>query len=518
MFGRTSCSTVRTSVLRSGRPGLVASGLKHGNSIDAGLRIPYLRCMFAWHELANQPASTPPLSVRLVPFSLPGSRSLVQYATSEEARGAGAETSKPKWLLAVQSPESEMCCQRTGEPCDYSVRLNWEGRRTKRSLSLGTLTGAAQPSKDSLHAEQPPFNHTFTSSNPTQVSDPKPLTKPILTDPVSVETAKRKLEQLETHDDYLSQSQNTSSRSIQHQNGAPFAPPRSAPNNARGHSSTSSHRRIVPATANASQRLYKRSKSLAETCKPDLLSQLDPVSSPICLIGKSPPTSFLRSGAISTPIGSPLTPVSLVIKSDDETRSSILSLPSPASPEDSRLSVNYLLSSSPRLVYGVNKGMAQPYGPPWFNSGFKQEVSEEATFYGFDLGIPDADIAQNDDAGSIFPTVSSTRYSGRFLQAMCGGSNSQQSETINGTMPGVWYYGQPIPIWIPRNIEPIPAKLRENPMNVLVSQTLYLQVDVYRTLMTLTNSTSYVVPSSYHLQSWNNVQTTASLFESYGQG
>ncbi|KAL0781352.1 hypothetical protein CaCOL14_002687 [Colletotrichum acutatum] len=111
--------------------------------------------------------------------------------------------------------------------------------------------------------------------------------------------------------------------------------------------------------------------------------------------------------------------------------------------------------------------MAQPYGPPWFNSGFKQEVSEEATFYGFDLGIPDADIAQNDDAGSIFPTVSSTRYSGRFLQAMCGGSNSQQSETINGTMPGVWYYGQPIPIWIPRNIEPIPAKLRENPMNVL---------------------------------------------------
>lgn len=339
------------------------------------------------------------------------------------------------------------------------MRLNWEGRRTKRSFSLGTLTGTAQPSKDSFHTERPLFNHTFTISNPTQDSDPKPLAKRVLTAPVSFETGKRKLEQLEARDDYLGQSQNTSSRSIQHQSGAPFAPPRSAPNhNVRGHSSTSSLRRIVPATANASQRLYKRSKSLAETDKPDPLSQFDLMSSPISLIGKSPPTSFFRSGANSTPIGSPLTPVSLVIKSDDEMRSPILSLPSPASPEDSRLSVNYLLSRSPRVVHDVNKGMIQPFGPPLFNPGCKQELSEEATFYGFDLGIPDADIAQNDDAGSISPIASSTRHSGYFLQSVGGGSYSQQSETINGTMPGVWYYGQPIPIWIPRSIEPIPAK------------------------------------------------------------
>ncbi|KAG7073573.1 C6 zinc finger protein [Colletotrichum scovillei] len=359
-------------------------------------------------------------------------------------------------------------CQRTGEPCDYSVRLNWEGRRTKRSLSLGTHTGITQPSKDSFRTEQPPFNHTFTVSNPTQDADPKPLAKRVLTAPFSVEAGKRKLEQLETRDDSLSQFQNTSSRSSQHQNGAPFAPPRSAPNhNARGHSSTSSLRRIVPATGNTSQRLHKRPKSLAETKNPDMLSQYGPMSSPISLIGKSPPTSFLSSGAISTSTGTPLTPVSLVIKSDDETRSPVLSLPSPASPEDSRLSVNYLLSSSPRVIHGVNKGLIQPFGPPLLNYGCKQEVSEEATFYGFDLGIPDADIAQNDDAGSISPTASSTRHSGHFLQALCGGSYSQQPETINGTMPGVWYYGQPIPIWIPRSIEPIPAKLRENPMNIL---------------------------------------------------
>ncbi|KAI3556195.1 cyclophilin type peptidyl-prolyl cis-trans isomerase/CLD [Colletotrichum abscissum] len=358
-------------------------------------------------------------------------------------------------------------CQRTGEPCDYSVRLNWEGRRTKRSLSLGTLTGITQPFKDSSRTEQPPFNHTFTISNPTQNSDPKPVTKRVLTAPVGVEAGKRKLEQLETCDDYLS-FQNTSSRLIQHQNGALFAPPRSAPKyNARDHSSTSSLRRIFPATANASSRLYKRSKSLAETGQPDILSQYGRMSSPISLIGQSSPTSFLTSGAISTSTGSPLTPVSLVIKSDDETRLPALSLPSPASPEDSRLSVNYLISSSSRVMHGANKGVIHPSGPPLYNSECKQDVSEEATFYGFDLGIPDADIAQNDDTGSISSTASSTRHSRHFLQAMCGGSYSQQSGTINGTMPRVWYYGQPIPIWIPRSIEPIPAKLRENPMNIL---------------------------------------------------
>ncbi|KAK1452000.1 C6 zinc finger protein [Colletotrichum melonis] len=267
---------------------------------------------------------------------------------------------------------------------------------------------------------------------------------------------------------------NTSSRLISHQNGALFAPPRSAPNyNARDHSSTSSLRRIVPATANASSRLYKRSKSLAETGQPDILSQYGRMSSPISLIGQSSPTSFLTSGAISTSTGSPLTPVSLVIKSDDETRLPVLSLPSPASPEDSRLSVNYLISSSSRVMHGANKGVIHPSGPPLYNSECKQDVSEEATFYGFDLGIPDADIAQNDDAGSISSTASSTRHSRHFLQAMCGGSYSQQSGTINGTMPRVWYYGQPIPIWIPRSIEPIPAKrLRENPMNILPSNLI----------------------------------------------
>ncbi|KAK1636854.1 hypothetical protein BDP81DRAFT_29617 [Colletotrichum phormii] len=168
-------------------------------------------------------------------------------------------------------------CQRTGEPCDYSVRLNWEGRRTKRSLSLGTLLGTAQPFKDSSHTEQPSFNHTFTINNPTQGLDPKPIAKRVQTAPVSVETGKRKLEQLESYNDCLSRSQGASSRSIQQQHGGHFAPPLSTPNhNARSHSSTSSLRRIVPATPNTSQRLYKRSKSLAESVLPRLFSARAP--------------------------------------------------------------------------------------------------------------------------------------------------------------------------------------------------------------------------------------------------
>ncbi|OHE95791.1 C6 zinc finger protein [Colletotrichum orchidophilum] len=334
-------------------------------------------------------------------------------------------------------------CQRSGEPCDYSS------------------------SGESLQSQQLPFNHTFAINPPNQGSQPKPMAKRVQTAPVSTETGKRKLEQLETPNEYLSRSQSISTQATQQQHGSPLSPPLSITNrNARGYL-TSSLCRIVPATINTSQRLDKRSNSLVQPSNSEVFRQYGPTSSPVSLIGTTPPASLLRPDAISKLVDPPLTPVSLGLKSDDETRSPILSLPSPASPENSRLSVDYLLTSSPRLIHGVNKGMVPSFDPPRFNSGSKQGMAEEATFYGFDLGIPDADIAQNDDMGAISQTVASTRHVARTPVYTCGEPYPQHPEPGHNAMSGVGYYGQPIPIWIPRNIGPFPAKLRDNPMNLL---------------------------------------------------
>ncbi|KAG6007842.1 hypothetical protein E4U21_005428 [Claviceps maximensis] len=50
--------------------------------------------------------------------------------------------------LRVASPPSVSACVKAGDICDYSVRLNWEGRRTKRSApSKGEFNSAIVPSK-----------------------------------------------------------------------------------------------------------------------------------------------------------------------------------------------------------------------------------------------------------------------------------------------------------------------------------------------------------------------------------
>ncbi|KAK2023583.1 hypothetical protein LX32DRAFT_134793 [Colletotrichum zoysiae] len=231
-------------------------------------------------------------------------------------------------------------CQKTGETCDYSVRLNWEGRRTKRSLSFGIATETGQSPKAPVQFQPSSFSHTLSISNSVPQIRPKPTIRRSQTAPQTVEPGKRKLEPLGALEDYPNKLEPGSFPSIPRRETHMLAPsPMSSQRAVDSFSSMSSSHQTVPEDTGKLLIAHKRTKSLAESSDSGGPRQHSYyISSPASLTGSSPPVSRLRSSTGSTSVGCPLTPVSLVLRPEDDTRSPILSLPSPASPGSSRLS------------------------------------------------------------------------------------------------------------------------------------------------------------------------------------
>ncbi|KAK2062272.1 hypothetical protein LY76DRAFT_306684 [Colletotrichum caudatum] len=210
---------------------------------------------------------------------------------------------------------------------------------------------------------------------------------------------------------------------------------------------------------------HKRTKSLAESSDPGGPRQHSYISSPASLTGSSPPVSRLRSRTSSTSVGCPLTPVSLVLRPEDDTRSPILSLPSPASPGSSRLSVSYLLSGSPRVPHGRSTSVSLSSSTP-LSSETTDGGVDEAVFYGYDHGIRDTDINHTDDFRAISQMTTYVSHDSAFPNGVQNEA-SWCFELAHATSVGDGYYSQPVPIWIPHNLQPLPPKLRDNSMNLL---------------------------------------------------
>ncbi|KAF4842700.1 hypothetical protein CGCSCA4_v008439 [Colletotrichum siamense] len=136
------------------------------------------------------------------------------------------------------------------------------------------------------------------------------------------------------------------------------------------------------------------------------------------------------------------------------------------------LSVDYLLSGSPDLTHRPKKHAQYNFGPPLPDLRPKEDVLEDAIFYGYDLGFRDADINQNNDLGAISKTNSNVESSMTVMGGGRGGFPPLQPSGIglqSSVLPRMTggYYDRPILIRIPRNLEPLPSKLRDNPMNLL---------------------------------------------------
>lgn len=138
----------------------------------------------------------------------------------------------------------------------------------------------------------------------------------------------------------------------------------------------------------------------------------------------------------------------------------------------SRLSVNSLLSGpldgTPSEQPSNGRGwdyQSQDWTP------YMHDVYQDTETWGIDRGLVDLDIGKNDDINAI--SESSPKLlghhrdfdldNGRELSPMEFGFGME----INETALEVGYYDKPVSICIPRVLQPLPAKLLENPMNLL---------------------------------------------------
>ncbi|KAJ4410932.1 hypothetical protein N0V82_009149 [Gnomoniopsis sp. IMI 355080] len=175
------------------------------------------------------------------------------------------------------------------------------------------------------------------------------------------------------------------------------------------------------------------------------------------------PTPRLLSSALA-PAGSmdpPLTPEASSPYSEEGLPRAMLRQAPVSSPDTRRMSVNSLLSGPP--------GPAGPlhYAPPSqraLNARTNLCLSEVTTCYGVDPGLPDLDLGFNDDANAIKRVDEEPESHATEDNISVG--ESAEGKARGATGPGA-YYEHPVPVRIPRDLEPLPAKLRENPMNLL---------------------------------------------------
>lgn len=141
------------------------------------------------------------------------------------------------------------------------------------------------------------------------------------------------------------------------------------------------------------------------------------------------------------------------------------------SPDLRRLSVESLLSGPPGIPH-QNGPSSNPEIQPW--SEQYQDVYQDTTTWGIDRGFKDLDIGKNDDTNAISgssPVAMRDHLDlvldeeGGFMPVEFGFG----TETHNTAFENGGYYEKPVAISIPRALEPLPNKLLENPMNLLVS-------------------------------------------------
>ncbi|KAJ8114616.1 hypothetical protein ONZ43_g4861 [Nemania bipapillata] len=283
-------------------------------------------------------------------------------------------------------------CQRTGEACDYSIRLNWEGRRGKQADS-GLVGFAHDTPSPTIPAKGFKLVHQYPSVDAPGARRVEPLT------------------------------------------GAYDQPKLENPRSQTGVS-------FVDTAPSFMRESEQHPKSTSATLR---------------LSGSS--------GA------SPLTPATSSTYSDDgQQQVSRVEQQEAASYSAKRLSVNSLLAgpANLRALYNDSTGHTRSMLPPLDT----RPTSNEPTFYGIDRGFQDYDLGKNDDMNAIggsspllqresLDTPLDEPFDWSWAEFGFGVDTNDAEEPDGG------YYAKPVSIFIPQNLEPLPKRLIENPMNLL---------------------------------------------------
>ncbi len=191
-------------------------------------------------------------------------------------------------------------------------------------------------------------------------------------------------------------------------------------------------------------------------------AQAIPMSAP------APPSS-----PFNTNIGTPLTPASSSASEEHHQRLSTETSPrlQHLSPDIRRLSVSSLLSGPPDGSHPITHAERATN----ISAYLVADVGADTVTYGLDRGFRDLDVSKNDDKNAL-NGMSPTILNGDMevmVQNHFGddpnvppefGFGLQAKNTVFGKGG---YYAKPVPVKIPRNLEPLPATLLQNPMNLL---------------------------------------------------
>jgi hypothetical protein len=319
-------------------------------------------------------------------------------------------------------------CQKTGEACDYSIRLNWEGRRGKRPQD-GVIDFALEtPESSSGPAPAPTKGFKLVQQYPS-----------------SDVTGARTHERL----------------------GPSTSPPKSDQTTVPPLATTSSISTLSPAQAERddAQRSRKRARFDTGTRTSNSVDKKTPTSSSAATDVSEAASAFLH-GSVLSPGESPGNSATLSAHSDEDHRlSGPVDLPFPPSPRARRLSVSSLLSGPLPNARRWEDGSQGPSPLQLRLLKTSISTSENAaspTYYGIDRGFPDRDLGLNDDENAI--TGSSPLIPRQQLEISPENSESDhypnefgfgvQSNDIKEDSGG--YYAEPVQIYIPANFEPLP--------------------------------------------------------------
>ncbi|KAF2720680.1 hypothetical protein K431DRAFT_285589 [Polychaeton citri CBS 116435] len=350
-------------------------------------------------------------------------------------------------------------CLKTGETCDYSIRLNWSGRsggkRDSHAID-GAFTFVASPGGNSTTSagspDKSPANHghehVFSAQHiATKPSRPAPTSRPEHNLPTPDTTPSAAMGSLiDPGLPNYRQQANTSFSSLQQR--PDLSPPTSAP----AFDSVA----WSPRQGNKRVRLSPKDSPVASNSSPSFAIPQFPPNYHLPPMGANSPASttasFHSHGRTST-ANLPGTP-----NSSNTPGSPYLSRPFSFSglqstqdaPDLRRLSVKSLLTDSTEDTK---------------RHSHRRADSMSHRTYGYDHGLIDVDIPMNDDFRVIQPKSPDLRKTSVAMSQVSTSSDEQDSRQMAFEPGG--YYAQPVPVRIPRFLEPLPQELLSNPMNLL---------------------------------------------------
>lgn len=354
--------------------------------------------------------------------------------------------------------EKPICanCQKSGESCDYSIRLNWGGRSRKdrdgTPSDAGSITFVSTPaSAHSAHSKHNSNGHEHIFSAQHIVTAPQ---RPPSSHPVDLPTPEPTPGmEGSTLDPRLRLAKQTSQQDFQpgQYGGFSYNPQFNAAWQRSPEFSERSPPTSVP-TGDDSRYSPEHSAKRVKLSSPPNAHPSPVFALPQypAQVEQSPGSNHFTPHSISSIVNTPATPGSTISSGSPFPQyQPPINYQDP--PDLRRLSVKSLLSEP------SDEPERPRYSRTPSQGGWRT--------YGYDHGLEDLDVPRNDDANVIQPKSPDLRRASTAVSEVSTSSNEVDGKQIAFEPGG--YYAQPVPIKLPRSLEPLPAELMENQMNLL---------------------------------------------------